>query len=57
MTLTANEELESRLIDLRRGLHRAMDELINRGDQAETEVILRQLDQHLTITINQIKRQ
>jgi hypothetical protein len=55
VNLQANPELQARLIDMQRGLHRVMDELINRNDKAAAEVILRQLDEHLALTIRQTK--
>lgn len=44
------EELE----DLKRGLHVAMENLINQKDYDEAERVLRQLDQRLVSLINEI---
>lgn len=51
----ANNELIARLQDLHRGLHEAMDAFIKDKDCSRGETILRQMDQHLTETLNQTK--
>lgn len=51
----ANQELVDRLKDLQRGLHAAMTALIGNKNKEETELILRQMDHHMTVTINNIK--
>lgn len=45
-----NKEMEIRLQDLRQGLHTAMTALIAKRDTQETEVILRQMDEHMRVT-------
>jgi len=53
MKFEANKALEERLLDLQRGLQEAMEQLIRRGDKDAAELILRQVDDRLTQTINQ----
>ena len=51
----SSKDLEGKLIDIHNGLHIAMDNLINKKNYKETEVILRQIDEVLSRTINQNK--
>jgi len=51
----ATEAVKDELEDLKRGLHLAMHNLIDRKDCDEAEVILRQLDQRLVQLINEIE--
>jgi hypothetical protein len=54
MKKTANKEAVDAVQDMHRGLHIALDNLVNRNDTAKTEEILRELDFHMTRWLNQI---
>lgn len=55
MTAIVNHEAEALILDLHRGLHAAMDALIENKDYDEAEVILRQMDERFRTFINGAK--
>ena len=55
MEKVANKEAVDAVKDMHRGLHIAMDHLLNRNDPAKGEQVLHELDSHMTNWINQTK--
>lgn len=49
-----NKALEERLVDLRRGLHAAMDAYIKDMNLRKGEIILRQMDDHMRLTFTKM---
>lgn len=43
----SNADLEKKIKDIHRGVHMAMDQLINRKDYKRSEELLRQVDEEL----------
>lgn len=56
MTQKANSEAIDDIQDMHRGLHIAMDHLINRSDTAKAEEVLRQIDLRMSRWINDTKK-
>ena len=54
MDLRVSAGAERMLLDFHRGLHEAMESLINEADQERAALILHQLDEALTELINLI---
>lgn len=54
MDLRVSAGAERMLLDFHRGLHEAMEALINEADQERAALILHQLDEALTELINLI---
>jgi hypothetical protein len=52
----ANSDAIHDIKDMHRGLHIAMDHLINRDDPSEAEKILRELDERMSRWLNQTKK-
>ncbi len=55
MDLTSNQQLKNMLIDLHKGIHVALDAHIKAKNAAETELVLRQVDERLASLINNLK--
>ena len=53
--LVANKELQDKIIDLHRGLHLAMGELINKRNYERAEEILREVDVQFADAIHELK--
>ncbi|MFW2543842.1 hypothetical protein ACN2XU_14460 [Primorskyibacter sp. 2E107] len=53
MKKVASKEAVDAVKDMHRGLHIAMDHLLNRKDSAKAEEVLRELDFHMANWINQ----
>ncbi|MDM8167011.1 hypothetical protein [Roseovarius sp.] len=55
MKKVANKEAADAVKDMHRGLHIAMDHLLNRNDPQKAEEVLRELDFHMANWLNQTK--
>jgi hypothetical protein len=55
MKYVANKQLKDELDDLHRGLHLAMDALINQKDYERTEQLLREMDHYLSNIVTETK--
>lgn len=55
MNKIANMEAIDAVKDMKRGLHIAMDHLINREDPAKAKEVLHELDFHMANWLNQVK--
>lgn len=53
--MLANQAVKDDLEDIKRGLHVAMEQLINRQDYREAEEVLRQVDIRLVALINALQ--
>jgi hypothetical protein len=52
---SGNQEMKDRLRDMHNGLHMAMQEIIKNKNYQKGELILRQLDAHISDTLNNMK--
>ncbi len=53
--MVMTKKVEEELLDLHRGLHFALDHLVNRGDKDEAERVLRQIDVRMSHLLNTAK--
>ncbi len=55
MKYVATKALKDQIDDIHRGLHIAMDALINKKDYRRTEEVLREVDHYLSIIVSETK--
>jgi len=55
VTYVANKKVEDELLDLQKGIHVTMDNLIKLKNYAEAERVIRTVDARMTILINTLQ--